>query len=287
MPRALKCSDEEKIRILDEYIVVVRHGNTDKIKFTDIASYACEKGYTNLKEFDFRQNDAVKKHIQDIQDGRVILSNTPVMPRYEHIEVSELVRGSSNVVSTLISTIADLDTHCGQYSEKLLIAQGNLANLQSKYDMLQQETRLMENELSVKTAEVAELKLRLKAYEDTRKDERLNYLEQQLRNCASFITKYVKADIASVLVSKVDGICAQPLRVLDPDAVTRLLEGDPQPVPRGTQELETAGCETDAPGISQTCNVSIEKTDPSSDLISKLKEYSTTSARSRNNADSR
>ena len=58
MPRALKCSDEEKIRILDEYIVVVRHGNTDKIKFTDIASYACEKGYTNLKEFDFRQNDA-------------------------------------------------------------------------------------------------------------------------------------------------------------------------------------------------------------------------------------
>ena len=71
----LKCSDEEKIRILDEYIVVVRHGNTDKIKFTDIASYACEKGYTNLKEFDFRQNDAVKKHIQEIQDGRVILSN--------------------------------------------------------------------------------------------------------------------------------------------------------------------------------------------------------------------
>ena len=99
--------------------------------------------------------------------------------------------------------------------------------------------------------------------------------------------KTVKADIASDLVSKVDGIYAQPLRVLDPDAVTKLFEADPQPVPRGTQEAETAGRETDAPGISQACNVSIEETDPSSDLISELKEYSTTSARSRNNADSR
>lgn len=48
----------------------------------------------------------------------------------------------------------------------------------------------------------------LKAYEDTWKDERLNYLEQQLRNCASFITKPWKQILHLISFLKLMGLCA-------------------------------------------------------------------------------
>ncbi len=238
-----KATDEEKIMLVNEYVLTRRNGDPSNVSFTGLAKYANEKGFS-LKEYDFRRCGSVTEHLDKLRQGTVKIGDVPILAPYQPVKnLHSLAYSMSGNPDKLRGYIEDVDKKLLQYSDKVVHLQGQLSDCQKDKIRLEQEKTMLEQRAVKAEADLNSAKLASPSADSLRRDK--ERLIEQLKQYKKFISRYVMDDIAAQLFEKATGKRISDESVLNMSALNTLIDDElPKPVCIDTSHSRNCNNET-------------------------------------------
>ena len=224
-----KVTDEEKIMLVNEYVLTRRNGDPSNVSFTGLAKYANEKGFP-LKEYDFRRCERVTEHLDKIRQGTVKIGNVPILTPYQPVKnIRSLAYSMNGNPEKLRCYLEDMDKKLLQYSDKVVHLQGQLSACQMDNTRLEQEKIMLEQRAAKAEGDLNSVMLESPSADSLRRDK--ERLIEQLKQYKKFISQYVMDDIAAQLFEKVTGQHISDESVLNMNALNTMIDDElPKPV---------------------------------------------------------
>ena len=224
-----KVTDEEKIMLVNEYVLTRRNGDPSNVSFTGLAKYANEKGFP-LKEYDFRRCERVTEHLDNLRQGTVKIGNVPILTPYQPVKnIRSLAYSMNGNPEKLRCYLEDMDKKLLQYSDKVVHLQGQLSACQMDKTRLEQEKIMLEQRAAKAEGDLNSVRLESPSADSLRRDK--ERLIEQLKQYKKFISQYVMDDIAAQLFEKVTGQHISDESVLNMNALNTMIDDElPKPV---------------------------------------------------------
>ncbi|EKQ57672.1 MULTISPECIES: hypothetical protein [Clostridium] len=162
-----KCSEETLISIVKDYI---ENAVFKKVKYTDLAEYAKEKGYESVERRDFSRNKNISNLINDINEKNLLsekalkLENMPFKSFYIDIDFVEKINKNNRL--QYLNYFNKAQTDIIKENEKL---KKQISELKVFIDTLKTDKIVLANKLREKQSENRELK-KLLIRENSKRD---------------------------------------------------------------------------------------------------------------------
>lgn len=115
MARPKKTDSVTLVKIVDEFYEKEANGDPTRLKFSLICAYAEKIGY-EVKAYDFRRDEAVRKRVDELTQMVEIKLEEPAMA-YKSLDIDQLIRGCATL-DDLKKNLYELD----QYWKKVYVS---------------------------------------------------------------------------------------------------------------------------------------------------------------------
>jgi len=145
MARPKKVDTSDMLRVVDSFYEV--HGDASKLKFKSFETYAKSLGL-DIKEYDFRRNDAVKRRITELSELRETLG---LSFAYKTLDADALIYANPTRAS-LKAALVDLDCSWrAVYERAVKLSNENTALLSKDYSIMRDADELRTENASLKS----------------------------------------------------------------------------------------------------------------------------------------
>ena len=214
MGRPKKTDSGMLVHLVEEYYETKANGDPTRLKFTDIAAFAREKGYA-VESYDLRRDENVRRKLEELKALHDQTEAEQFISAYRNLNVDELFRHAGGI-EELKSSIRSLDAYWRRiYDDSIAVKREN-ERLSQKVDKRQEVQKLRDE-----VAALAGMQTQLQD-ENKRLSAENAYLKHVLRSS-------LYPAVAQELLRQ-DNLPVPEIHVVRPEALPTLIEGEtPQP----------------------------------------------------------